>query len=191
MLAGYGDGAVSVHLSDHSALNFQGAYSPAPGFGVIGSAYAVSEDNVHGLFVEGGAGLYRPVKRRLLFDTYGLFGLGHVNNDFSSANVKAYLLRYGVQPSIGFRSRYFDAAVSSHFVGLSYMKIRGNAVDEIQYLRDAGTQFLIEPAVTVRVGAPALKLQLQGGRSYNQTSRSFRQTRDIVSVGLVFEFGKN
>jgi hypothetical protein len=69
------------------------------------------------------------------------------------------------------------------------MNIRGNWTQEVQYLRDAGHQFLIEPAITLRVGG--IEVPTAGGRSHNLTNASFKQSRDILSLGMVYQFGKN
>jgi hypothetical protein len=61
----------------------------------------------------------------------------------------------------------------------------------VQYLKDAGTQYLFEPALTVRVGYDVVKVQAQFGHSYNLTNRNFRQDRDIASLGIVYTFGRN
>lgn len=65
-------------------------------------------------------------------------------------------LRYGIQPGFGFKTKYFSAAISTRIVSLNYSNIKGNLVyngeNQIAYLNDNKSNFLLEPALTVRGG---------------------------------------
>jgi hypothetical protein len=118
-------------------------------------------------------------------------GIRGVENSYSQRDVSSSFVRYGIQPSFGFQSRYFDASLATRIVGLRYFHTSGSDPVEVQYLKDAGTQFLFEPAVTVRGGYDFLKAQFQVGRSYNKTNSNFKQEDNIVSVGVVVTFKGN
>ena len=123
-----------------------------------------------------------------MWDTYGLLGFGSVKNTFAPRDVRSNFVRYGVQPSAGYQSKYFDAAVAARFVGLGYFNTSGSDPAEVQYLKDSGTQFLFEPALTLRGGYDFLKVQFQLGYSYNLTNSNFKQDEEIFSFGVVYTF---
>ncbi len=74
-------------------------------------------------------------------------------------------MRFGVQPSIGCKSKYFSGVIYSRFVRLSYFDMDGNLVfegtDKVAYLKDNKSSVPVEPAVTLRAGLERLKVQLQ------------------------------
>ena len=194
MIREKGEGVISAHIGDHGSRNFQGAYSPKENWAVIADGFWAKEGSTlkgSGHLFTGGAGYYRAVHPHLMWDTYGILGFGGVENSYSQRDVSSSFVRYGIQPSFGFQSRYFDASLATRIVGLRYFHTSGSDPVEVQYLKDAGTQFLFEPAVTVRGGYDFLKAQFQVGRSYNKTNSNFKQEDNIVSVGVVVTFKGN
>lgn len=160
-------------------------------------------DGGKGQFIQAGGGYFRPLNERLVFETYGIIGYGKVENHFPSTLdsfaqttgiVETNLLRFGIQPSIGFTSRYFDAAFSTRLCGLSYFNTGGSLVfantDQVAYLEEQNTQFLIEPALTLRGGYDYLKVQLQIGRSFNLSNPDFRQDEGHVTIGLIYSLNR-
>lgn len=154
-----------------------------------------------GKFGELGLGYFTSFDEKWILEAYGLGGFGTVENHMPSTledypgttgNISANLLRIGVQPSFGFKSKYFTIALSSRIVNLSYHKLRGDLTyrDELQtdYLRDNASTFLIEPALTIRGGIEQFKLQVQYGYSFNLTNPSFRQDHILLTLGLNFSF---
>ena len=194
MIRSKGEGVISGHIGDHDSLNAQAAYSPAENWGVIADGFWASEMGANGggrgHLISGGAGYYRPLNPHFMWDTYGIVGFGGMENHFGQRNVSSSFIRYGVQPSVGFQSRYFDAFFASRLAALRYFHTNGSDAVEVQYLKDAGTQFLFEPAVTLRAGFDVLKLQLQLGHSVNLTDRQFKQEVSIASLGVVYTFGR-
>jgi opacity protein-like surface antigen len=194
MIGGKGEGVVGFHIEDENGFDVQAAYSPIRNLGATLDVSHVSAGSsgqrVSGLLVEGGAGYYRAFREHLLVDGYGLLGFGGVENELSSGNISANVVRFGIQPSAGFRSRFFDAFFASRLVGVHYFGIDGSDSTNVQSLRDAGTQYMFEPAVTLRAGY-RVKLQLQAGRSYNLSSDSFPQEKDIISLGIVYTFRRD
>ena len=193
MIRAKGEGAVSGHIGDHGSLNFQGAYSPKQNWAVVADGFWASEGSAgtidgRGHLITGGAGYYRPLSTHFMWDTYGILGSAASRILLHSATFGRDFVRYGVQPSAGYQSKYFDAAVASRFVGLAYFHTNGSDPLEVQYLQNAGTQFLFEPALTLRGGYDFLKVQAQLGYSYNLTNSNFKQDEEILSIGVVYTF---
>jgi len=135
-----------------------------------------------------------------VFETYGLFGLGSVENHFPSATtatinsgkISANLMRYGIQPVIGYKSKYFSVAGSARVVNLNYSNISGDLIyqneDQRTYLENHKSNFLIEPALTLRGGIEKVKIQLQFVKSLNLSYSDFKQDSEMMTVGLNFKF---
>ncbi len=157
-----------------------------------------SEDGGSGNFLEVGASYTWRVDERVSWEVVGLLGAGSVENDFpstvpgnpdSTGKLRASLLRFGVQPALGYRSKYFEAAASSRFVGLAYRNVEGSLIyqgeDQAVLLSDANFYFLVEPALTLRAGLENVKLQIQTSRSFNLTDPDFRQDEAMLTLGVV------
>ncbi len=190
-------------------VEFQGAYAITGHLGVKANAgwFIPSDlDNGNGgkgNFIELGAGYFTKVSENdnWIFETYGIAGFGTMENHLPSTledyplttgKIKANLLRVGIQPNFGYKTKHFAIAVSSRFVHLSYDQIRGdltfNNKDQQEYLRNHNSNFLIEPALTIKGGFERIKLQLQYGYSFNVTDFNFKQERPFITVGLNFNF---
>lgn len=188
-------------------VEFHGAYGVADGFAIQangGLFIPVDEDNGDGgsgKFAELGLGYFTSFNEYWVFETYGVAGIGTVENHLPSSledhpgttgKLSANTFRIGIQPNFGFKSKYFSAAISSRFVNLSYSKIRGDMmfdnVNQNDYLNNNSSNFLIEPALTLRGGFENFKLQLQYGYSFNVTKYNFRQDHSILTLGLNFNF---
>jgi hypothetical protein len=196
MLREKGQGIIGGHISggegDHTGWNVHGAYSPARNWGLIGDAFWTDVDEGSegggGHLITGGAGYYRPFSSHFMWDTYGILGFGGVENHLNQGNISSSFVRYGVQPSAGFTSKHFDAFMASRIVGLRYFNVNGTYAQEVQYLSTAGTQFLLEPALTLRAGIDSFKFQFEVGNSFNLTNSSFKQESGILSAGFIYSF---
>ena len=192
MIRAKGEGVLGGYIGDPSSVNIQGAYSPKQNWAVMADGVWGSEDSSNqggsGHLITGGAGYYRPLNNHFMFDTYGILGLGSVENHLSQGDVSSGFVRYAIQPSAGFQSKYFEANVASRLVALRYFHTNGSNAAEVTYLKGVGTQFLLEPALTVRAGYDAIKAQFQYGYSYNLTDSNFKMDEGIVSFGLIFRF---
>jgi hypothetical protein len=153
-----------------------------------------------GLF-ELGAGYYAPLPQSLLFETWLLAAYGGLENHFpgtvdenpgTNGKLNANLVRLSLQPGIGYKHRYFEAALSSRLAMLNYFNVGGDLVtggeNQQQYLRDNRLQFLVEPALTFRAGGPSLKAEAQLGWSVNLTESDFPQDKNWASAGIVYFF---
>ena len=177
-------------VTDDVALQLNG--------GIFGRDENDGDDGGAGTFIEVGAGYTGGEDAGVSWEIVGLLGAGSVENDFPSTiedspettgQLRADLLRFGVQPAFGYRSKFVDVAASTRLVGLSYRNVEGSLIyrgeDQVAMLSDGNRYFLVEPAVTLRAGLENMKLQVQAGRSFNLTDRDFRQDEVMFSVGVV------
>lgn len=201
-------GETNLTLSGNgNQVEFQGAYGVSEGFALQanGGLFIPPDlDNGNGgsgKFIELGAGYFKPLTSNLVFETYALFGMGSFENHFPTTNsgspltkgdLSGNILRIGIQPNFGYKSNHFSAAISSRFVNLTYNKIEGDLIfedeNQLTYLKNNSSNFLIEPALTLRGGFEKLKLQVQYGYSFNLSNSDFRQDDSFLTVGLNFNF---
>lgn len=113
-----------------------------------------------------------------------------MDNPQTTGDISANLLRFGIQPSLGYKSNHFEAAISSRFASLNYSNIEGDLifenVNQVNYLNDNKSNFIIEPALILRGGFEQIKLQLQLGYSLNVTESDFKQDKAFGTIGLNF-----
>ena len=204
-------GATSVNLAGNgNQVEFQAAYGITDALAIQanGAWYIPNdEDNGNGgsgSLYEGGVGYYKNLSENWLFDTYALVGAGRVENHFPSTlptdpattgRIEANALRYGLQPSITYKTPYFSVSGSIRGSQLSYSNISGSlyldGLRQERYLEDNSANFLLEPALTLRGGFERVKLQVQLLQSINLTHSNFKQDNTLLSVGLNFSFGGN
>lgn len=201
-------GETNLSLSGNgNQVEFQGAYGVSENMAikVNGGLFIPSDlDNGNGgsgKFIEVGGGYFKETSPNWVFETYGIVGVGSFENHLPSTtndhpqtegDISAGIFRVGVQPNFGYKSKNFSAAVSSRFVNLSYNKIKGDLIydgkSQTDYLKNHSSNFLVEPALTVRGGFENMKLQLQYGYSLNLSTNDFRQDHAFLTVGLNFDF---
>jgi len=130
--------------------------------------------------------------KKLVFEAYTGFGLGSANNGFGgNVTSSADYSKFFLQPGLGFKSRYFDAAFSWRWGTIHHSSITssgtlptGGQVD-FDWLVSRPSYTISEPAITVRAGVDFLKLQVQVGWSVSSVRPD---TRSFGSVGLFFTF---
>jgi len=212
MLQGKGDGTFAVHVaSDGGAV--QGAYAVAEHVGVMVNVNSFKQkdnndnDGGSGSLFEVGVGYHRNLGGTVVWENYLLLGGGSVEDHFSlstgpfktgAGTLDAKFTRWGVQPSLSLHSRIVDTAVSLRLMGLKYSDASGNLIyngqDQVAYLNGLGSQFLVEPAITLKGGWDPIKLQLQLGWSKNITSQdfnSFHMRGGFASLGLVYDLRRD
>jgi len=204
MLTRRGDYSAVGAVGD-SRFEIQGAYAVTGELAVMANAAHFDKpddeqgDGGGGGLLEVGFGYQRPLDEHFQFAVFGLVGGGDVENHFPSTLVanpgttgilEAKLARFGVQPVIGFRSRYVEGAASMRVVGLRYSDVRGNLIfggeDQVQMLSSQTRHTLLEPALTLRAGFETVKLQLQLGWSSNKGHGNFRQDEGHLTAGVVY-----
>lgn len=186
---------------------FQAAYGVGESVAIMADGVVVfpqNEDNGNGgsgSLVDLGVGYFNPISENWLFDTYGIVGFGKVENHFpgtvaefpnTTGDISANIVRYGLQPSISYHTDYFSVTGSARFVNLTYNNISGSLQfdnkDQVAFLGSNKSNFLIEPAITLRGGFEKAKLQVQYLHSFNVSNSDFPMTKDLISVGLNFQF---
>ncbi|MBC7903019.1 MAG: hypothetical protein H7Y27_06335 [Gemmatimonadaceae bacterium] len=162
-------------------FDVQGSVSPIKHLGIIAnySTWAYRADNPEPVggnvdadahLLEVGVGGYYAAgkgKFKLITDIYGGFGAGQLKSD-----VNMRINRFFLQPGIGIRSPWFDAAFNLRMVHLRYsdfnangrtndyliehelIDVRGRRIDQRNYV-------FAEPAITLRGGYKFAKVQLQ------------------------------
>lgn len=203
-------GATAVNLAGSgNQVEFQAAYGITNALAIQanGAWYIPNdEDNGNGgsgSLYEGGIGYYKNFSENWIFDTYALVGAGRMENHFPSTlptdpattgRIEANAMRYGLQPSITYHTPYFSVSGSVLAAQLSYSNICGSlyldGLQQERYLADNNSQFLLEPALTLRGGYERVKLQVQLLQSLNLTNSDFKQDNALISVGLNFHFGE-
>lgn len=188
-------------------VGFQGAYGVTNHLALkadLGLFMPADLDNGNGgsaKFFEFGAGYFTPVDENWVFETYGIIGFGTMENHLPSTtsddpntkgDISANVMRLGIQPNFGYKSKYFSAGISARIVNLTYNSIKGdliyNDVNQTTYLNDNASSFPIEPALTLRGGLEKVKLQLQMGYSLNAGNSNFKQDKTFMTLGLNFNF---
>lgn len=187
-------------------VEFQGAYGITNNIAIKtnGGIFRPSDrdnDGGSGRFIEIGGGYFKPITEKWIFETYGILGFGNVENHFPSTinnypqtngDISANIFRYGIQPNFGYKSKYFSTAISSRIVNMNYSNIKGNLifedVNQQTYLGDNSSNFLIEPALTLRAGFDKFKFQIQSGFSFNLSNSNFKQDHLFLTIGLNFNF---
>jgi hypothetical protein len=185
---------LSVGLNSSESVDgfeFQGAYGLTDKIALQLNGDWVSssdgESNGSGHILELGAGYYKNFSKHFVFETYGLMGFGGIkyeDNYNSPQEIKANFIRFGLQPSISFTSKYFIASLSGRLANLKYNNVSGTLIEDVDYLNANNSFWLAEPALTLQAGVENVKLQLQFQYSYNLTDPNFVQDYSLVSLGL-------
>lgn len=196
-------------IGNGNQIEAHGSYAAGQNVGLVlnaGLFIPPDDDNGdggRGRFVEVGAGYFKPLRPNLIIETYGLLGLGGVENYFPSrvsggstspddGRITAQMLRIGLQPNIGYKSKYFSAAFSMRWCWLSFSNIEGNlifdGVQQQEYLKEHKSNFLFEPALTIRGGWERIQGQVQLGVSANLSEKYFNQEDSWMTLGIHFKF---
>lgn len=156
--------------------DFQAAYALNSKIGLMANGFytgASGSDKRNGFLVEAAAGRYGKIGKYGRWDAFAGIGEGKVSNYVfvDQSLSKLCFTRAFVQPSIGFRSKAFDAAFSVRGVAALYGQFQYPDTTQNQYYFQpvqavAGKLFWgVEPTLTVRGGWKYVKLQFQLGVS--------------------------
>jgi len=193
--------AASANFMDNG-VDWQGAYAITNNILVSGNAafFKKEEDTLspwgRGKFLELGGGYYRPLYEKLSLGATALIALGDTENHYPPSKIEGSFFRCGVQPYVGFRTKFFETALSARFVWLDYYRAKGDLIydnqDQVQYLNALPTQFFFEPSLVLRFGYKYIFFQMQGIQSFNLTSSHFPYDDGTLTLGLhvKYPFGK-
>lgn len=153
-------------------------------------------DGGSGYIFEVAPGYYKSVGDNLIFEAYAQLGIGKFENTFSNpfdtlssgGQIQASAFKLGLQPSIAYKQDKIAIALSSRFSSLNYANIEGqltyNGVDQVEFLEDNKSNFLIEPALTFWFGFEKVKLQAQYALSFNVSNADFPRDKQLLSIGI-------
>jgi len=128
-----------VHLSasasassDKAGFEFQGGYSPAPDFAILGSFCKLTKDNGNNYtsLYEAGCGYYTPLRKHLVFETYGVLGLGQTYNNSKYENKYYSVYDGGNPPAPNYLSEYSKLDFQKIYIQPS-LALTSSAIDLI------------------------------------------------------------
>lgn len=187
----------AVAVTDHIGLMANGFYKN----------YKSGNYQHNGVLGELGIGYYKPLDDHFVFETFAGGGLAHIyqqkefndlNNDVVLGKFNADAMKIFLQPDFGYRSKIFEASISSRFSMVKYTSFSSQNYPA-QNLKDdyldnnnlTGPAFLFaEPALTCRVGYKYVKLQAQVGLTINLTGNNIKHADNFSSVGFIIDIAK-
>lgn len=179
-------------ISRIPGFEVQGAYALTNHFGIMGSFLTAGEKldttSFHATYGDLGVGYFVTDKsKKFVAEVYGVYGLGSVKNGFgNNVTSSTDFSKVFIQPVIGFKSRYFDAAFSWRIASVTHSSLGFSGVlpapsqASFDLYRNKPTYTLSEPALTFRAGDDILKFQIQLGWSI---SSDHPEPRTFMSVG--------
>ena len=168
--------------------------------GVIGNfMHGDTEDDVNwgrGDFGEIGIGYFESPSINTVFEFYGGYGYGIVENQYDiGIGSKLDYSRYFIQPSFGITTKVFDIAVSGRLCLLSYHKIKYDSefiddfqFENIEYIINHKNFILFEPGITLRLGSEKFKIQAQLVKSITETNIELKQEEVNFNIGFLISF---
>jgi|AntAceMinimDraft_17_1070374.scaffolds.fasta_scaffold00582_17 hypothetical protein len=184
---------------EFEGTEIQGAYAITNNIGVMANGFLADgqyENNYgKGYLVEIGTGYFKPLDKKVVFETFGGIGKGYVENGYGDGRwLSVKFMRYFIQPSIGFTSKYFDVAFSPRFSCLNFGNTQHSLLYEeydvvsmgLNNINNNKCSILFEPAFIVRGGWKFIKLQAQLGLSSNLNNPDLKQEDVNISIGAYF-----
>ncbi len=198
----------------NNSLEIQGAYSLPAGIALTANFMTGGndnsseslKDNSKNSYFEGAVGYYKPIQSIGVFEIYGGYGTGSQQHTFTyviyndpwewitvpdgSASLK--FSKVFVQPDVGIKIKWFEAAVSCRISVLNFNKIENNGSEyhsgDLMLLEQFNPPWLLEPAVTIRAGAKSVKAQIQIVTAKNLTNSDMKFEDLRYNFGLTFRF---
>lgn len=202
-------GEVKINVTQN---DLQAAVAVADHIGIMANGYYQnyqSSNNYrhNGAMGEVGIGYLLNSPSHLVMETFVGAGLGmvHKQEQFNGAGNSTYMASFDanaakgfVQSNLGYRSKYFDVALTPKFSFVKYSDFsQSNYTDEQlrnDYLNNGRLTdplfVFAEPAITVRGGYKFIKLQAQYGVTLNLGGQSIRRAPDFASLGLVIDIAR-
>ncbi len=181
-----GEFQAALAVSDHVGIMLNGMLARSEFESTFGEDD--QEYYCNGGFIEAGAGYFTVLQSyqqsSLVFESYGGIGTGRFRNNFDPEEwaSEARYQRVFVQPSLGFKIKYFEIALSAKLAGLNYSRYISDVIDPSL----EKFTFLIEPALVLRAGTQNVKIHLQYLTSFNINNQDLMQDFKCISIGLTF-----
>lgn len=154
-------------------------------------------------YFESSLGFYRSFENIGVFEIYSGYGRGFQRHAFTSwqswslesdGAADMSFSKIFIQPDIGIKKGWMEAAFSCRLTRLNFSEIRINNtvyhLDELNILKQNSTPWLVEPAFTFRGGSKSVKGQIQVLFTGNLTNSYLKFERFRFNIGLYFSLSK-
>ena len=206
MLKEKGDIRANIALSqgnEVAGIEAQGAYALKKNVGLmlnyLGAQASGGIKNGRGAYLEGAGGYFSTLGKHGIFDAYMGAGAGSLANFYAYADKKShypiYFAKAYIQPSGGFHSKIFDAALSCRLGTVYYFPY--NAPDSVHLYGLQGAfqienqaYVYAEPAITVRGGYKFVKLQAQLGTNFMNFPKDVSRSQVNFNLGLYMDISE-
>jgi hypothetical protein len=178
---------------------------------LLGSFYSLSEENAdddawsgsgsYGEFAVGAFGTLNA-QGNLVYEVFGGIGSGKIENERYESPTNVKFIKPFIQPSIGYTSKWFEAAFTPRIGVVSYTDHTFTWDDPTEKLmlerafEEAKNTFVFEPGLTIRTGYKGIKLQLQYSYTNFDAWDEFPDgekpstNTDFFSIGLNYMISK-
>jgi hypothetical protein len=202
-------GEVKINITQN---DLQAAIAVSDNIGIMANGYYKNYEGSNnyqhgGGMGELGIGYLLNSESHLVMETYVGGGLGKIHkqeqfnntaNDTYMASFDVNAMKGFVQTNLGYRSKYFDVALTPKFSFVKYSNFSQTNYSNEQLKKDyldnnrlTDPLFVFaEPAITVRGGYKFIKLQAQYGLTLNVGGQSIRKTPDFGSLGLIIDIAR-
>lgn len=202
-------GEVKINITQN---DLQAAVAVSDKIGIMANGYYENYEGSNnyrhgGAMGELGIGYLMNSEGSLMMESYVGGGLGKVHkreqftntaNDTYMANFDVNAMKGFLQTNLGYRSKYFDVALTPKFSFVKYSNFSQSNYSDEQLEKDylnnnrlTDPLFVFaEPAITVRGGYKFVKIQAQYGVTLNVGGQNIRKTPDFASLGLVIDIAK-
>jgi len=187
----------AVAVGDHFGLMLNGFYK----------GYKDGNYNHNGVLGEFGLGYFQRLENNFVFETFAGAGVAGIRKqkEFTSESSAPYIGKFNaeamkvfLQPEVGYKSRVFDAVISSRFSFVKYRNFSSQNYPQDELRKDyldndnlTGPTFIFaEPALTFRLGYKYIKLQAQYGLTINLTGNNIRHPNNFSSLGIVVDIAR-
>lgn len=202
-------GEIKVNITQN---DLQAAVAVTENIGIMANGFYKNYNgdnnyNHRGAMGELGIGYFTNSENNLVFETFVGAGYGQINKsekftDFANnpytASFDARAAKGFLQTNLGFRSKYFDIALTPKFSFVKYIffdqsnysndELKKDYLDENKLTNPIF--IFAEPAITIRGGYKFIKIQAQYGLTLNVTGQNIKQSPDFASIGLIFDIAK-
>jgi len=157
-----------------TGFELQGAHAVSDKNAIMLNLHSMNlENGGGGFFGEAGYGLFRPLGKTFVFETYGGAGYGSINNQYYTEDgerqikVNTDYLRLFAQPQIALTTKVVDFAFTSRFSYINFGQVPNVTGapefvrEELQVIRDNQGNLFWEPGLTLRLGWDYVKLEGQ------------------------------